>query len=132
MIEQDGSSMNVIDLAPRLQALLPPEIVGRGSTLRLVVKTQAYARTQTRIGLTFKSVEAKPLTLFGNSLNNLLPSLQAQLPQASLFSGDKGQRGLIGEDGPGYFDVLYLDEDCLIIAQNDPGGIFVNIRSTLP
>jgi hypothetical protein len=29
------------------------------------------------------------------------------------------------EDGPGYFDTTYLDEEMLIIRQNAPGGLFV-------
>ena len=31
---------------------------------------------------------------------------------------------------PGYFDILYIDDDMLIISQNEPGGVFVSIRDT--
>ena len=30
---------------------------------------------------------------------------------------------------PGFFDVLYLDDDMLIIQQNEPGGIFISTRA---
>ena len=33
-------------------------------------------------------------------------------------------------NNPGFFDILYLDENLLIIKQNEPGGIFINIRDT--
>lgn len=123
VISRDGRSANVIDLAPRIQAALPRFLVGQGSTLRLIVGTSSYARSETRVGLTFKSITAKPLSLFGQSVSGFLPSLNSVLPQ-SIIRGD-------GE-GPGYFDVLYLDQNCLIIAQNSPGGIFVNVRSDEP
>ena len=47
-----------------------------------------------------------------------LPSLKVDLPRLSLAGikdddGDSAQAA----DRPGYFDVLYLDEDCLIISQ---------------
>ena len=63
---------------------------------------------------------------------SLVPTFSLDLPRLSLAGanvddgGDGTARGNI--DGPGYFDVLYLDEDCLIISQNAPGGIFVNVR----
>ena len=35
-----------------------------------------------------------------------------------------------GLDGPSYFDVLYLDDDMLVIRQNEPGGIFISVRES--
>lgn len=129
---RDGSAVNVINLAPRPQALLPASIVGDGSILRLKVMTKAFARNETRIGLSFRRVEAKPLKLFNRDVTGILPPLGATLPQTTLF-GMADDIGLLYEkNSPGYFDVLYLDEDCLIIQQAQPGGIFVSIRSPEP
>jgi hypothetical protein len=86
-IDRDGSSVNIIDLAPRLQALLPPSLVGAGSTLRLRVGTSARARSEKRVGLTFRSVEAAPLSLAGQSVS-FLPPLQVNLPQVGADSID--------------------------------------------
>jgi hypothetical protein len=129
-IKKDGSSVNVIDLAPRIQVAFPPSLVGLGSTLRLKVFTSASARSDKRVGLTFRRVEAKPLSLFGQSLvGSSLPTLKYNLPQAALFGSDVGEKGLTGQDqGGGFFDILYLDQDCLIITQNAPGGIFISVR----
>lgn len=122
VISRDGRSANVIDLAPRLQAALPQFLVGEGiSTVRLIVGTASSARSNTRVGLTFKSITVQPLSFLGRRTNvDFLPQFSSILPQAALLGG---------RDGPGYFDILYLDYNCLIIAQNSPGGIFVNIRS---
>lgn len=122
VISRDGRSANIIDLAPRFQAALPQFLVGSGSTLRLKVGTFSYAKSATRVGLSFRKIEVKPMTFLGNPVD-FFPKFSTFLPQAAVF-GD-GQ-------GPGYFDVLYLDHNCLIIKQNSPGGVFVNIRSEKP
>ena len=99
------------------------------SSIRLKVYTTAAARSvKNRVGLTFRSLEVKPKSLLGRSVMKL-PSLRANLPQATLFGSNVDKGGLFGNEGPGYFDVLYLDEECLIIKQNAPGGIFISIRS---
>jgi len=128
VIQQDGNSTNVIDIAPRLQSLLPSSI-SLDSNIRLKVYTTASARPiNNRVGLTFRKVEVKPVSLLGMSLS--LPSFVANLPQATLFGSNINNNGILGtNEGPGYFDVLYLDDDCLIIKQNAPGGIFISIKS---
>lgn len=127
VIKQDGSSVNVIDIAPRIQSLLP-SAVSFDSSVRLKVYTTASAReVNNRVGLTFRKVEVKPMSLLGMSLS--LPSLIANLPQATLFGSNIDNKGILGKEGPGYFDVLYLDDDCLVIKQNSPGGIFISIKS---
>lgn len=129
VIKKDGSSMNIIDLAPRAQALLPVN-VNVDSTLRLQVKTKAKARSSTRVGLTFLGVKAAPQTALGIDVTNLLPPIGFNFPSVpTLFGGDNIGAESSDEEGPGYFDILYLDDDCLIISQNEPGGIFVNIRA---
>lgn len=49
VIKSDGSSLNIIDLAPRFQALFPVDLVKAGSTLRLQVNTLARTRSATRV-----------------------------------------------------------------------------------
>jgi hypothetical protein len=120
VISRDGRSANIIDLAPRIQALFPQFIVGSGSTLRLKVGTWSSARTPTRVGLSFRTIQAQPLSLLGTAVD-FLPKFSSFLPQAAITGVDR--------EGPGYFDVLFLDHNCLIIAQNAPGGVFVSIRS---
>lgn len=128
IIKKNGDSVNIIDLAPRIQAAFPPSIVGLGTTLRLKVFTSAYARDDARVGLTFRRVEAAPLNLFGRTVASVFPAFKADLPQATLFGSNMGDTGVMGTEGPGYFDVLFLDDDCLIIAQNAPGGIFISVK----
>lgn len=124
-IRADGSSANVIDLAPRIQTLLPVSISSRFmSSTRAIVGTSSYARNNTRVGLTFKSVQLKPVSLLGIELKDFpiaVPSLKIDLPRFGLNSEQS-------TDSSGYFDVEYLDEDCLIISQNQPGGVFVSFR----
>ena len=124
VIESDGSSCNIIDLSPRIQALLPPSLVGEGSLLRLKVITKSFARSSTRVGLNFKSFAIVPKSLFGFKV--ALPfDVAGSLPQSLLFP-DK-------EDGsstsPGFFDIEYLDEDTLVIKQNAVAGYFISVRS---
>lgn len=67
----------------------------------------------------------------GFDVRPIFPPVGADLPRFSLFGGNvenKGNDRSGGVESPGYFDILYLDKDCLIISQNEPGGIFVNIR----
>ena len=114
---------NIIDFIPRAQSLLPSQLLP-SSILRAEVKTRACERKNmpNRVGLVFESVKLVPLELLGVSMSNF-PPLGFDLPKLpSAFGvGD-------GTDGPGYFDVLYLDDDLLIIKQNEPGGIFVSIK----
>ena len=123
--------MNIIDLAPRVQSLLPVNI-DADSTLRLQVKTKAKRRSNDRVGLTFLGVKAMPQTVLGKDLSSIFPPIGFDFPSVPASLGgitSMGAEESANQNSPGYFDVLYLDEDCLIIRQNDPGGIFVNIRA---
>ncbi|KAJ1413054.1 hypothetical protein B484DRAFT_455161 [Ochromonadaceae sp. CCMP2298] len=131
-IRADGGVENVIDVAPRLQAALPLSLVGEGSTLRARVAIRASARQSARVGLTFTGLRLQPRTLLGADVSSL-PPFKIDFPSVlpTLFSG--GGKGFGAEQGaeldsPGFFNVLYLDEDTLIIKQNEPGGLFVSIR----
>jgi len=129
VIRSDGNSANVIDLAPRIQTLLPISIASRiTSSTRAIVGTTSYARSNTRVGLSFTSVQIKPISLFGVELKNFpisVPSLKINLPQFGLISDSEKNTN---NNSSGYFDIEYLDEDCLIISQNQPGGVFVSFR----
>jgi len=133
VINSTGSAINVINVAPRLQAFLPQQLVGTGSTLRLKVYIDAKRKSDDEISLRFKSTEIKPITLLGNKIN-FLPSLKLLLPQR-ILGGDawksSDNKNSFGQSS-GYFRVLYLDSECLIIQQNQPGGIFVSVRSSEP
>jgi hypothetical protein len=111
------SVTNIIDLLPPFQTLLGSE---RGSLLRAKVQTRAYSPTtkkegnnnninKNKIGLDFESISLGPVELFGNDVG-FLPPLGFDLPRTPF---------------EGFFDVIFLDENLLIIRQNAPGGLFV-------
>jgi len=109
---------NIIDFIPRAQALLPPSMA-MGSLVRAKVTTRASFRLNkpNRVGLVFEKVALQPVEILGQSVD--LPPLGFDLPQIASIVG------MTGDDGPGYFDVTFLDEEMLIIRQNAPGGLFV-------
>lgn len=126
----EGPSVNVIDLCPRLQVAFPLPL---SSTLRLKVKTRARARSPTRVGLTFEAFDAGPIRLLGQD-TAFLPRLGGNLPTFTGVSAVFGSGSIgAGEDAEvdalSYFDVVYLDEQMLIIQQNAPGGIFVSVKT---
>lgn len=124
-IKPSGEITNIIDLAPRLQSLLPQSLLGKGSTLRARVGTVGRARGDARVGLTFSSVELRPKSVFSsNRLAARLPALKLNIPVLRKVGADIDA----AFNSSGYFDVMYLDEDLLIIRQNEPGGVFVSVR----
>ena len=130
VIYADGTSVNVIDLAPRIQVILPVQLQTERnltSTLRARVFTTAKARSDDRIGLTFKRVAVSASKFLNCDVSNF-PKFGVTFPTASTVGAGSDTT----DSDPGYFDVVYLDNDCLIIKQNAPGGIFVNIRSDEP
>lgn len=122
LIEAPDAVTNIIDLYPRAEALLP---VGKmSSKLRLRVMTRAAARSASRVGLTFYAVRAEPRALLGVDVSSLLPALGSALPRLP---------GAIGTDpatdrSPSFFDVVYVDDELLLIRQNSPGGVFAAVR----
>lgn len=114
-LSANGDSVNIIDIGPPFSVLTS----GYKSITRLKVKTRAKARSKSRVSLNFVGVEVTSKSTFGID-TSFLPSLKANFPNIG---------NMINEDNtPGYFDVKYLDDDCLIIQQNEPGGIFVSLR----
>ena len=111
-LSANGDSINVIDIGP----IFSPLTSDFKSITRLQVRTKAKARSNTRVGLNFVGVNIRSKSLFGID-TGFLPTLGGDFP--TTFDE---------ETTPGFFDVLYLDEDCLIIRQNEPGGLFISLR----
>ena len=121
LIERPNDVTNIIDLYPRFETLLP--IGSFTSATRLRVMTRAAARSASRVGLTFYEARAEQRALLGQDVG-FLPTLGGPLPQLP---------GAIGTDpatttSPSFFDVVYLDEQMLLIRQNSPGGVFAAVR----
>ena len=185
-IQPDGAVANVIDFAPRFQTLFPQQLMGNGTTIRAKVSILGRARGESRVGLTFNSVELKPLVLFSSPVAaSFVPRLSINLPGrenaeiprripvrveaplrpssftlpeavnstmtrmsssfsnlytavprlepflqnlTTLVAGAYGANKNAAFSSPGFFDVLYIDDDTLVIQQNEPGGIFISIR----
>lgn len=144
VIDAQGNSVNVIDLTSRIVPLLPVPIAkSLESVLRLKVFTSAKTRSATRVGLRFMSIKVQPLSLLGQSLPSTV-AFEAALPQKFLYEVLDKVAAAFGKrqdannsaapqsdenlNALGYFDVLYLDDDMLIIKQNQPGGVFISSR----
>lgn len=116
---------NIIDFIPRIQSLFPD--VFPTSLTRAEVKTRTSKRTESnRVGLDFEAVKLVPVEFLGIDANNL-PPLNINLPKINV-SDLPGVTGVDPSNSPGYFDVVYLDDELLIIQQNAPGGYFVSIK----
>lgn len=63
------------------------------------------------------SVTAQPQQIFGLDATMFPP-----------FAFDLPKLPGTGDESPGYFDVVYLDDDLLIIQQSQPGGLFALVR----
>jgi len=117
---------NIIDFLPRLQALLPPNVIPN-SLLRAKVQTRASPREglPNRIGLVFESIKLEPKQILGMDID-IFPPIGWDLPTLPGMGNSA--------DSPGYFDTTYLDDELLIIRQNAPGGLFalVKVDSTDP
>lgn len=116
---QGLSVTNVIDFSPRVQSLLPT----LNSMIRAKVQTRACPPSRNdnalgnRVGLIFESVQAQPQQFFGLDATMFPP-----------FAFDLPKLPGTGDESPGYFDVVYLDDDLLIIQQSQPGGLFALVR----
>lgn len=118
---QGRSVTNVIDFIPRVQSILPISS-NLNSMVRAKVQTRACQpsvkdSSGNRVGLIFESVQVQPKQLLGLDTSTL-PALAVDLPK---LPGT-------GDESPGYFDVLYLDDELLIIQQSQPGGLFALVR----
>jgi hypothetical protein len=155
---------NVIDVMPKIQAAFPTALFP-SSLLRLQVETIGSSpppppqpsydgddSTRNRIGLEFRTVQARPLQILGTTLD-VFPPLRLSLPTLprldpgaaaaaaatpllsaflpaslldvsdSLFGSSGSGSSTAAFDGRGYFDVTFVDEDFLVIRQLGGGGI---------
>lgn len=114
---------NIIDFIPRAQSLLPTSFPP--SLIRAEVKTRASLRqnNSNRVGLNFEAVKLVPVEVFGMK-SDFLPPINLNFPQIKL----EDLPGVDPQNAPGFFDVVYLDRDMLVIKQNAPGGYFVSLK----
>ena len=126
--------VNVIDSFPRLLANLPPEAASKlATTTRLRVQTRARPRSATRVGLSFERVGAEQLAILGQEVPDWLPKPKVDLPQIGLdvqrriFSVGDDEDPRDAASNPAFFDVMYLDDELLIIKQGSPGGMFAAV-----
>jgi len=77
-----------------------------------------------RVGLDFEAVKLAPVEVFGLKAG-ALPPLNFNFPRIKTSD----LPGVDPATAPGFFDVLYLDKDMLIIKQNAPGGCFCFYKS---
>lgn len=118
VISRNGASVNVIDIAPRIQVIIPAQFQKSiGTTLRVSVKTTAKARSDKRVGLAFNSLTLGAQKVFDFDVKNI-PKFGLNFPRSQM-----GSSSTATNQDPGFFDVLYLDDDCLIIQQNAPGRL---------
>jgi hypothetical protein len=132
---------NVIDFSPRAQLLLPPNLVPN-TLLRAKVKTRSSSRRRSsksntddgdllpnRVGLVFEAVQLQPLQVLGMDID-VFPQIGFDLPKIPMLLPDSLlPAGMLdGPDSPGYFDVLFLDYELLVIRQNAPGGLFAFVK----
>lgn len=119
---------NIIDFIPRVQSLFPSSFPS--SLIRAEVKTRTSKRkdssnSNNRVGLDFEAVKLEPVEFLGMDVKNKLPPLlNVNFPKINVAD----LPGVNPDNSPGFFDVVYLDEDMLIIQQNAPGGYFVSIK----
>ena len=87
--------------------------------------TRAVRRSPTRAGLSFLKVGGRALTLLGAPLPPALAPPPLDLP----FPFGRGAPAdAAAEAGGAFFDVLFVDEEVLVIRQGAPGGCFVSVR----
>jgi len=126
--------VNVIDSFPRLLANLPPDAASRlATTTRLRVQTRARPRSATRVGLSFERVGAEQLAILGQEVPDWLPRPAVDLPQLGLdvqrriFNVGDDEDPRDAASNPAFFDVMFLDEELLVIKQGSPGGMFAAV-----
>ena len=125
---------NVIDSFPRLLANLPPDTASKlATTTRLRVQTRARPRSGTRVGLSFERVGAEQLAVLGQAVPDWLPRPAVDLPQLGLdvqrriFNVGDDEDPRDAASNPAFFDVMFLDEELLVIKQGSPGGMFAAV-----
>ena len=118
----------------RLLANLPPDAASKlATTTRLRVQTRARPRSATRVGLSFERVGAEQLAILGQAVPDWLPRPAVDLPQLGLdvqrriFNVGDDEDPRDAASNPAFFDVMYLDDELLVIKQGSPGGLFAAV-----
>ena len=118
----------------RLLANLPPDAASKlATTTRLRVQTRARPRSATRVGLSFERVGAEQLAILGQEVPDWLPRPAVDLPQLGLdvqrriFNVGDEEDPRDAASNPAFFDVMYLDDELLVIKQGSPGGLFAAV-----
>ena len=139
---ESEASLDVADDSPirenisrrRLLANLPPDAASKlATTTRLRVQTRARPRSATRVGLSFERVGAEQLAILGQAVPDWLPKPKVDLPQLGLdvqrriFSVGDDEDPRDAASNPAFFDVMYLDDELLVIKQGSPGGMFAAV-----
>ena len=139
---ESEASLDVADDSPirenisrrRLLANLPPDAASKlATTTRLRVQTRARPRSATRVGLSFERVGAEQLAILGQEVPDWLPKPKVDLPQLGLdvqrriFNVGDDEDPRDAASNPAFFDVMYLDDELLIIKQGSPGGMFAAV-----
>ena len=127
-IDRNGESSNIIDFAPRFEANIPAKI-SLGSTLRARVKTRSKALSPTRVGLSFTGVAFEPQSLLGFDVR-FAPPFVLDFPALPSLGFETDSSGDTNDNGTGFYDVRYLDDELLILNQNQPGGVFISTKGT--
>jgi hypothetical protein len=97
------------------------------------VQTRARPRSATRVGLSFERVGAEQLAILGQEVPDWLPKPKVDLPQLGLdvqrriFSVGDDEDPRDAASNPAFFDVMYLDDELLVIKQGSPGGMFAAV-----
>jgi hypothetical protein len=114
---------NIIDFIPRAQSLFPSAFPS--SLIQAEAKTRASKRIvqSNRVGLDFEPVKLAPVQVLGIDAKSL-PLLNMNLPRINVSDLPGAGTG----NSPGFFDVVYLDDNMLIIQQIALGGYFVSIK----
>ena len=139
---ESEASLDVADDSPirenisrrRLLANLPPDAASKlATTTRLRVQTRARPRSATRVGLSFERVGAEQLAILGQEVPDWLPKPKVDLPQIGLdvqrqiFNVGDDEDPRDAASNPAFFDVMFLDEELLVIKQGSPGGMFAAV-----
>ena len=139
---ESEASLDVADDSPirenisrrRLLANLPPDAASKlATTTRLRVQTRARPRSATRVGLSFESVGAEQLAILGQEVPDWLPKPKVDLPQIGLdvqrriFNVGDDEDPRDAASNPAFFDVMFLDDELLVIKQGSPGGLFAAV-----
>ena len=85
------------------------------------------------MGLSFERVGAEQLAILGQAVPDWLPKPKVDLPQLGLdvqrriFNVGDDEDPRDAASNPAFFDVMFLDEELLVIKQGSPGGMFAAV-----